>query len=148
MAFFYVIVPRSIIEVYGHKGMTEAASISETSVNFYQITRRSKPEDSQLHTCRCENLKYYIKHTFCCLSSPTSSLSSFLSWTLSSFLLFLLPPVPFVLLNLFLCLIAPTSSPLLYTILQPPSSLKCPDTHNYEFSYLSALQRQAVHLIP
>jgi hypothetical protein len=28
--------------------MMEAASTSETSVNFYQITRRNNPEDSHL----------------------------------------------------------------------------------------------------
>jgi hypothetical protein len=28
---------------------TEAASTTETSVNFYQITRRVNPEDSHLH---------------------------------------------------------------------------------------------------
>jgi hypothetical protein len=28
----------------------EAASTSETSVNFYQTTRRNNPEDSHLHT--------------------------------------------------------------------------------------------------
>jgi hypothetical protein len=28
----------------------EAASTSETSVNFYQETRRNKPEDGHLHT--------------------------------------------------------------------------------------------------
>jgi hypothetical protein len=37
--------------------MMEAASISETSVNFYQTTRRNNPEDSYLHTRRRENLK-------------------------------------------------------------------------------------------
>jgi hypothetical protein len=34
-----------------------AASTSETSVNFYQATRRNNQEDSRLHTCRRENLK-------------------------------------------------------------------------------------------
>jgi hypothetical protein len=29
--------------------MTEAASTCETSVNFYQTTRRNNPEDSHLH---------------------------------------------------------------------------------------------------
>jgi hypothetical protein len=29
--------------------MMEAASTSETSVNFYQTTRRNNPEDSHLH---------------------------------------------------------------------------------------------------
>jgi hypothetical protein len=36
--------------------MIEAASTSETSVNFYQTTRRSNPEDNHLHTRRRENL--------------------------------------------------------------------------------------------
>jgi hypothetical protein len=37
--------------------MMEAASTSETSVNFYQTTRRNIPEDSHLHTHRRENIK-------------------------------------------------------------------------------------------
>jgi hypothetical protein len=37
--------------------MMQAASTSETSVSFYQITRRNNPEDSQLHTRRREDLK-------------------------------------------------------------------------------------------
>jgi hypothetical protein len=40
--------------------MMEAASTSETSVNFFQTTRRNNPEDSHLHTCRRENLKSHI----------------------------------------------------------------------------------------
>jgi hypothetical protein len=43
--------------------MMVAASTSETSVNFYQTTRRSNPEDSHIHTRRRENLKYYLKLT-------------------------------------------------------------------------------------
>jgi hypothetical protein len=39
--------------------MMEAARTSETSVNFYQTTRRYNPEDSHLHTNRRENLKSY-----------------------------------------------------------------------------------------
>jgi hypothetical protein len=35
----------------------EAASTSETSVNFYQATRRNNPDDSHLHTRRRENHK-------------------------------------------------------------------------------------------
>jgi hypothetical protein len=34
-----------------------AASTSETSVKVQQATRRNNPEDSHLHTRRCENLK-------------------------------------------------------------------------------------------
>jgi hypothetical protein len=40
--------------------MMEAARTSETLVNFYQTTRRYNPEDSHLHTHRCENLKSYF----------------------------------------------------------------------------------------
>jgi hypothetical protein len=36
----------------------EAASTSETSVNFYQSTLHYNPEDSHLHTRRRENLKF------------------------------------------------------------------------------------------
>jgi hypothetical protein len=39
--------------------MMEAASTSETSVNFYQTARRYNPEASHLHTRRRENLKSY-----------------------------------------------------------------------------------------
>jgi hypothetical protein len=37
--------------------MKEAASTSETSVNFYQATQRYNPEDSHLRTCHSKNLK-------------------------------------------------------------------------------------------
>jgi hypothetical protein len=37
--------------------MMEAAATSETSVNFYQTTRRNNPEDNHLHSRRRENLK-------------------------------------------------------------------------------------------
>jgi hypothetical protein len=36
--------------------MMEAASTSETLLNFGQTTRRYNPEDSHLHTRRRENL--------------------------------------------------------------------------------------------
>jgi hypothetical protein len=39
----------------------EATSTSETTVNFYQTTRRYNPEDSHLHTHRRENLKSYFE---------------------------------------------------------------------------------------
>jgi hypothetical protein len=38
----------------------EAASTSETLVNFYQTTRRYNPEDSHLHTRRHKNLKSHL----------------------------------------------------------------------------------------
>jgi hypothetical protein len=37
--------------------MMEAASTSETSVSFYETTRRNIPEDSHLHTRNRESLK-------------------------------------------------------------------------------------------
>jgi hypothetical protein len=39
--------------------MMEAARTSETTVNFYQTTRRYNPEDSHIRTHPCENLKFY-----------------------------------------------------------------------------------------
>jgi hypothetical protein len=38
-------------------GLKEAANTSETSVNFYQTTRRNNPEDSHLLTRCRENVK-------------------------------------------------------------------------------------------
>jgi hypothetical protein len=43
--------------------MMEAASTSETLVNFYQTTRRYNPEDSHLSTQRRENLRSYLVRT-------------------------------------------------------------------------------------
>jgi hypothetical protein len=40
--------------------MMEAASTSETSVNFYQTARRNNPKDSHLYTLRRENLKSHL----------------------------------------------------------------------------------------
>jgi hypothetical protein len=40
--------------------MMEAATTSETSVNFFQTTRRNIPEDSHLHTRRRDNLVSYL----------------------------------------------------------------------------------------
>jgi hypothetical protein len=37
--------------------MMEVVSITETTVNFYQTTRRNIPQDSHFHTHRRENLK-------------------------------------------------------------------------------------------
>jgi hypothetical protein len=48
--------------------MMEAASTFETSVNFYQTTWCCNPEDSHLHTPRCEYLKSH-KRKVLCLSS-------------------------------------------------------------------------------
>jgi hypothetical protein len=66
MAVFWVVAPCILVEVYDisevlaasiirARGllialMMEAASTSETSVNFYQNTRHNNPEDSHLWT--------------------------------------------------------------------------------------------------
>jgi hypothetical protein len=80
MAVFWIVAPCSLVEIYLrfrgtcctlHQGcenvrglfialIMEAASTSETSINFYQTTRRYNPEDSRLHTLRRENLKSYL----------------------------------------------------------------------------------------
>jgi hypothetical protein len=44
--------------------MMEAGSTSQTSVNFYQATRRNNPENSHLHTRRPENLRSHLVKTF------------------------------------------------------------------------------------
>jgi hypothetical protein len=44
--------------------MMEAASTSETLVNFYRTTRRAIPEDCHLQTRRRENLKSHLMHIF------------------------------------------------------------------------------------
>jgi hypothetical protein len=43
--------------------MMKALSTFETSVNFYQTTRRNILEGSHLHTRRCENLKSYLQNS-------------------------------------------------------------------------------------
>jgi hypothetical protein len=52
----------------------EAASTSETLVNFYQTTRRNVPEDSHLHIRRHENLKSHLRLLFETFFAPINSL--------------------------------------------------------------------------
>jgi hypothetical protein len=48
--------------------MMEAVSTSESSVNFYQTTRRSNSENSQLHSRCRENLSvFFVGVLFCFL---------------------------------------------------------------------------------
>jgi hypothetical protein len=65
---FWDVAPCSHIEVYRRFGgasiiramtalLTEAVRTSETSVNFNVTTWRYIPEDTKLHTRRCEDLK-------------------------------------------------------------------------------------------
>jgi hypothetical protein len=66
MAVFWVVAPCGVVEVSRrfrgacclHQALImDTASTSETSVNFYQTTRRNNLEDSHLHIRRRENLK-------------------------------------------------------------------------------------------
>jgi hypothetical protein len=62
MTVFWNVAPCTLEEVYRRlliDMMMEAASTSETSVNFYQTTRRNIPEDNHLNTRSSENLKYH-----------------------------------------------------------------------------------------
>jgi hypothetical protein len=43
--------------------MMEAISVSETSVSFHQTTRLNIPENGNLHTRFCNNLKYHFKRS-------------------------------------------------------------------------------------
>jgi hypothetical protein len=67
MAVFWVVAPCNLVAVYPGsiiRAMTtlmmEAASTSETSVNFYQTIRRYNPVDSYLYTRCRENLNSYL----------------------------------------------------------------------------------------
>jgi hypothetical protein len=48
----------------------EAANTTETSVNFYQTTRRNIPEDSHLLTRRCDNPKSHKTYKIILMSPP------------------------------------------------------------------------------
>jgi hypothetical protein len=67
MAVFWVVMPFLIAL------MMEAASTSETLVNFYQTTRRHNPEDSHLRTRRREHLKSCIFIYGLCSDSGNTS---------------------------------------------------------------------------
>jgi hypothetical protein len=61
---FWNVAPCSLVDVYRRSevlaaSIIRAMSTSETSVNFYQTTRRNNPEDSHFRTLRRENLKSY-----------------------------------------------------------------------------------------
>jgi hypothetical protein len=56
MATLWVVAPYNLVVYQRLALMMEAASTSETFVN-YQTTRRYNPEDSHLHSRRRENLK-------------------------------------------------------------------------------------------
>jgi hypothetical protein len=73
MAVLLIVTPCSVVEVCRrfrgacclHRQVdtiTEAANASETSVSFYETSRRYNPEDSHLHTHRRENLKSCRMH--------------------------------------------------------------------------------------
>jgi hypothetical protein len=54
----------------------ETVSTSETSVDFYQTTRRNIREDGHIHTRRRENLKFYLKELVCFAISVSPSASN------------------------------------------------------------------------
>jgi hypothetical protein len=60
--------------------MMEAASASETSVNFYQTTGRNNPEDSRLHNRRRENLKSHIINNIFTLLTVSQDYYAILSY--------------------------------------------------------------------
>jgi hypothetical protein len=55
-----------VLSAFIIRAMIEAASTSETLLNFYQTTWRNNPDDSHLHIHHCENLKshngYNVSH--------------------------------------------------------------------------------------
>jgi hypothetical protein len=71
ISVFWAVAPCCLVAVYRRfRGtccllialMIEVASTSETSVNFYQTTRRYNREERHLYTRRCENLKSYYSY--------------------------------------------------------------------------------------
>jgi hypothetical protein len=66
MAAFWDIAPCCLVEVdqlftyYLHYQSDEYSRTSETSVNFYETTRRNIPQCYHLHTRRRENLKSHL----------------------------------------------------------------------------------------
>jgi hypothetical protein len=48
MVVFWESVPCNLVTSVWDRPVMEAGSISETSVNFYQVTLRNSPEDSHL----------------------------------------------------------------------------------------------------
>jgi hypothetical protein len=66
MAVFWIVVPCSLVKTNRRFRnaycliialMMKTVSTPETSVHFYQITRRTILEDSHLHSARHDNLK-------------------------------------------------------------------------------------------
>jgi hypothetical protein len=88
MAVFWVVAPCSLVDVnhrfrgtyclYHHGDELQAASTSDTLVNFYQTTRRNNPEDSHLHTRRRENLKSHF--IICVHIKWTSRPMKYVNW--------------------------------------------------------------------
>jgi hypothetical protein len=62
MFVFWVVAPCSLAMIIAL--MMKAASTSETSVNFYQSTRRYNPEESHIYIRRHEDLKSHLKEGF------------------------------------------------------------------------------------
>jgi hypothetical protein len=59
MDVIWVVAPCSQVKVYASEVLAAFVVRDETSVNFYQTTRRNNPDDSQLHVRCREILKFY-----------------------------------------------------------------------------------------
>jgi hypothetical protein len=46
--------------------MMEAVSVSETSINFYETTRRNIAEHCQIHTRTYDYMKYHVNWVITC----------------------------------------------------------------------------------
>jgi hypothetical protein len=93
MTDFWVVAPCSLVEVYRrftgacclrYQGPDDEGSTYETSVNFYQTTRRNNPEDSHLHTGRRENLKSQKTILFTVLSYTQDYCWSWMLWVIEN----------------------------------------------------------------
>jgi hypothetical protein len=74
MPAFWDIEPCSLVEIGGCSRdlrLPSQARCPETSVSFYQTTRRNNPDDSNLHKIHRENLKYH-QHLHCLRASNVS----------------------------------------------------------------------------
>jgi hypothetical protein len=91
MDAFWVVAQFSLAEVYRRfrgvcclhhqvDNMMQAASTSETLVNFYQTTRRNNPEDCHLHTRRRENLKSHKLHDHRSILRCSISIAEFMDF--------------------------------------------------------------------
>jgi hypothetical protein len=70
MAVFWVVTPRSLVEVY--RRFRGPCCLHQALMMKNQITRRYNPEDNHLPTRRRENLKSHKWHNFHTYQNSTS----------------------------------------------------------------------------